>query len=187
VHIRLPIFIMVKHVRLVLICIVFSIFFFSICSFAASQEGGVKEQLKKKGFSEEIINILNPLCQDTLNSIVPSEVIWYATFDRDAKSVTVDFQTKEKAHKSITVVSLKDGGCLNVLNTVVVSIGACKEKAELWIKSFEKHGVKLNIEDEDKQHIYLGASGKLGIKVYLYQMGNLCMQVFRNVESVKLK
>jgi hypothetical protein len=183
-HIRLPIFIMVKHVRLFLIYLVFSIFSFSICSFAAPQEG-VKEQLKKKGFSEEMINILNPLCQENLNRRLPADVIWYATFDHDAKSVTVDFQTKEKAHKSVTVVSLKDGGCLNVLNTIVMTIGACKKESEAWIKSLEKRGVKVNIEDEDKQHIFLGAGGKFGVKVYLYQMGNLCMQVFRNVESIK--
>jgi hypothetical protein len=175
---------MIKHVRLVLICIVCSIFSLSICSFATPQEG-VKEQLIKKGFSEDTINILSPLCQENLNRRLPADVIWYATFDRDAKSVTVDFQTKENAHNSITVVSVKDEGCMVVQQTIFVTKEACKPAAEGWINSLKKRGLNVKIQEENNERIYLGSEGNLGIKVYIYPMGNLCMQVFRNVESIK--
>lgn len=183
-HLRWSIFIVPKYMRFVLICIVFLIHYLTIYSYAGPKEEA-KDQLVKKGFSEEIINILNPLCQENLNRIIPADVTWYTTYDNDAKSVTVDFQTKGKAHKSITVVSLKEGGCLTVNNAIFMTIGTCKGEAESWIDTFKKLKVNLKIEEEDKHRIYLSAGGTLGIKVYLYQMGNLCMQVFRNVESIK--
>jgi hypothetical protein len=152
---------------------------------SAQSPDEIKKELIKKGFSEEVINILNPRAQAKLNSKVPAGVVWYATFDREAKSITVDFQTEEKTHNSITVVSLANGGCMTVQNTIMMSIGTTKIEAERWIALYKKHGVKLKIEEESQQRVYLSAEGNLGVKVYLYPMGNLCMQVFRNVETIK--
>lgn len=152
---------------------------------SAQSPGEIKQQLLKKGLSEEIVNILNPLCQESLNKRLQADVIWYATFDREAKSVTVDFQAESKAHNSITVVSLKNGGCMTVQNTIMMTIGPCKTEAEWWMNSYKKHGIKLKIEEESSQRIHITAEGNLGLKIYFYPMGNLCMQVFRNVETIK--
>lgn len=142
------------------------------------------EQLLKKGFSQEIINLLNPLCQEQLNKKVPEEILWHGTFDRDTKSVTVDFKTKENSHNTVTVVSNRNNGCMTVHQAVIMTTGICKSESKEWINSYKKHGVKVKVEDENKQRIILGTEGNLGIKVHLYQMGNLCMQVFRNVEAL---
>jgi hypothetical protein len=145
----------------------------------------IKNQLIAKGFSEEVINIVNPRCQERLNTRVPEGVTWYATFDRDSRSITVDFRTEKRTHNSITVVSLKENGCTTIQNNVMVTIGTCKEESESWIQSFKKRGIKLKIEEEDQQHVFLSAEGNLGMKVYLYSLGNMCMHVFRNVETIK--
>ncbi len=145
----------------------------------------IKNQLVKKGFSEEVIKLLTPKCQESLNKSVPDGVVWYGAFDRDAKSVTVDFQTKDRAHHSVSVFSLKDGGCTRVQNTLMMTIGPCKAEAERWIEFYKKLGIKIKKEEENEQHIYLGTEGKLGQNVYLYPMSNLCMQVYRSVETVK--
>lgn len=181
---KCPVPVVKGQICLIFIFVVFSVCYLAVHSYAQSPEE-IKKQLIKKGISEEVINILNPRCQESLNMRLPAEVVWYATFDRDAKSVTIDFQTGGKTHNSITVVSLKGGGCMTVHNTVIMTIGACKAEAEWWINSYKKRGVKIKIEEEGQQRIYLSAEGNLGVKVYLYPMGNLCMQVFRNVETVK--
>jgi len=154
-------------------------------SFAESSQGQtVNDQLLKKGFSQDIVNLLNPLCQEQLNKRIPEGVLWYGTFDRDAKSVTADFQTKDKAHTTVTVVSNKNNTCMTVQQAIIMTTGMCKPESEAWINSYKKHGIKMKIEEENKQRIVLSAEGNLGIKIYLYQMGNLCMQVFRNVETL---
>jgi hypothetical protein len=146
----------------------------------------IKNQLLQKGFSEEILNLLNPRCLESLNRSLPKDIVWYATYDRDAKSVTVDFQPGVKAaHNSVTVVSLKDGGCMTVQNTAMMSIGACKIHAEWWIDQVKKRGIKLKIVEENEKHIYLSTEGNLGMKIFLYTAGNLCLEVYRNVEVVK--
>lgn len=181
-HKASPVSLIAKHIYLGLIIII-SLCYLSVYSYAQSPE--VRNQLIKKGVSEEVINILSPLCQENLNRRLPADVIWYATFDRDAKSVTIDFQTGGKTHNSITLVSLKDGGCMTVQNTVIMTTGLCKKEADLWIEDYKKRGVKVKIEEESQQRIYLSTEGNLGVKVYLYPMGNLCMQVFRNFETLK--
>lgn len=145
----------------------------------------VSDELIKKGISGDVVNFLGPLCQESLNRRLPAGVTWHATFDRDAKSVTVDFQTAEKSHNSLTVVSLAGEGCMTVQNNVFVTVKACDEEAEWWTSNYKKKGVDVKVADRDKNHIYLGASGNLGVKIYLYQFGNACMQVFRNAEMVK--
>lgn len=172
-----------RHICFGLILIFFSLCYLSTYSYAQSPD--VKNQLIKKGISEDIINILNPLCKESLNMRLPSDVIWYATFDRDAKSVTIDFQTAGKTHNSITVVSLKDGRCMTVQNTVIMTAEQCKKEADLWMEDYKKRGIKVKIEEENQQRIYLSTEGNLGVNVYLYPMGNLCMQVFRNFETLK--
>lgn len=168
--------------------IILSFCFAADSSGESPQRRTVNDHLLKKGFSQEIINLLNPLCQEQLNKSIPEGVLWYGTFDRDAKSVTVDFQTKEKAHTTVTVVSNRDNGCMTVQQAIIMTTGMCKPESEAWINSYKKHGIKMKIEEENKQRIALSAEGNMGIKVYLYQMGNLCMQVFRNVETLsKLK
>lgn len=139
----------------------------------------------KKGLSEEVLQVLNPRCQESLNARLPSDIIWYATYDRDARSVTIDFQSTGKTHNSITTVSLQNGGCMTIQNTIIMTIGACKGEAEWWINSYKKRGLNLKIEEENQQRIYLSTEGNLGVKIYLYPMRDLCMQVFRNVETVK--
>lgn len=168
--------------------IIFLLCFASYSCGESSNAQNINNHLLKKGFSQEIINLLNPLCREQLNKKVPEEILWHGTFDRDTKSVTVDFQTKENAHNSVTVVSNKNNGCMTVHQAVIMTTGICKSESGEWINSYKKHGVKIKIEDENKRRIILGAEGNLGIKVYLYQMGNICMQVFRNVEVLnKLK
>jgi hypothetical protein len=141
--------------------------------------------LIKKGIPQEVLNLLSPRCQASLNRRLPAEVVWYLTFDRDAKSVTIDFQAAGKSHNSVTVFSLKEGGCMTIHNTIMMTIGPCKAEAQWWVDSYKKRGVKLKIEEESEQRIYMSSEGNLGIKVYLYPVGNLCMQVFRNVETIK--
>jgi hypothetical protein len=152
---------------------------------SAQSSDEIKKELIKKGFSEEVIKILNPRCQQRLNSRLPVGLVWYATFDREAKSITVDFQTGAKTHNSVTVVSLANGGCMTIQNVVIMTIGPCKAEAERWIKTYKDLGVNIKIDEESQQRIYLATEGRLGLRVYLYPMGNLCMQVFRNVETVK--
>lgn len=168
--------------------IIFLLCFASYSCGEPSKAQTINDQLMKKGFSQEIINLLNPLCQEQLNKKVPEEVLWYGTFDRDTNSVTVDFQTKEKAHTTVTVVSNKKNGCMAVQQAVIMTTGMCKSESAEWVNAYKKNGIKMKIEEENKQRIALSAEGNLGIKVYLYQMGNMCMQVFRNVEVlIKLK
>ena len=163
----------------------FFLLIYPVAYSSAQSSEEIKRELIKKGFSEEIIKILNPRCQERLNSRLPVGLVWYATFDREAKSITVDFQTGAKTHNSVTVVSLANGGCMTIQNTIIMTIGPCKAEAERWIDSYKKRGVKFKIEEESQQRIYMSAEGNLGVKVYLYPMGNLCMQVFRNVETGK--
>ncbi len=146
----------------------------------------IKKELLQKGFTEEILNLLTPRCLESLNRSVPKDIVWYATYDRDAKSVTVDFQPGERiSHNSITVVSLKDGGCMTAQNTAMMSIGSCKIHADWWIDQLKKKGIKLKIVEENEKRIYLSAEGNLAIKIFLYTTGNLCMEVHRNIEVVK--
>lgn len=167
------------------LCLIFLPLFCSVMdSFAQSPED-IKKQLIKKGVSQEVINLLNPRCRERLNSRLPSGVTWYATFDRSAKSVTVDFQTAAKAHETVTEVSLSNGGCMTIQNAVLVTVGSCQEEVGRWIESYKKRGVNMKIVEESQQRIYLGTEGHLGIKVFLYPLGDRCMQVFRNVETVK--
>lgn len=152
---------------------------------SAQSPDEIKKQLMKNGVSEEVINLLNPRCQERLNLRLPAEVTWYATFDHEAKSVTVDFQTGAKTHNSVTVVSLANGGCMTIQNSVIMTIGPYKAEAEWWIKTYKNRGINIKIEEESQQRIYLATEGRLGVRVYLYPIGNLCMQVFRNVEVIK--
>jgi hypothetical protein len=146
----------------------------------------IKKELLQKGFTEEILNLLTPRCLESLNRSVPKDIVWYATYDRDAKSVTVDFQPGVKsAHNTITVVSLKEGGCMTVQNNAMMSVGSCKIHKEWWMDQAKKKGIKLKIVEENEKHIYLSAEGNLGIKIFLYTAGNLCMEVSRNVEVIK--
>jgi len=163
----------------------FCLFIFPLDCFSAQSPDQIKKELIQKGFSEEVINILNPRAQERLNSKVPADVVWYATFDREAKSITIDFQAEEKTHNSVTVVSLANGGCLTVQNTILMSIGPCKTEAQRWTDLYKKRGINLKTEEENQQHVYLTAEGNMGVKIFLYPIGNLCMEVFRNVESVK--
>jgi hypothetical protein len=168
------------------------LFFFIISIFCihpdsyAQSAGEIKKQLLKKGFTEEILSLLTPRCLESLNRKLPAETVWYATYDRDAKSVTVDFQTGVKAvHNTLTVVSLKNGGCMTVQDTIIMNVGPCKVEAESWMNLYKKRGIKLKIEEESPKRIYLSTEGNLGIKIFLYTAGNLCMVVYRNVETVK--
>jgi hypothetical protein len=146
----------------------------------------IKKELIQKGFTEEILNLLTPRCLESLNRNMPKDIPWYATYDRDAKSVTVDFKPGVKAaHNSVTVVSMKDGGCMTLQNTATMSIGSCKIHAEWWMDQAKKRGIKLKIVEENEKQIYLSAEGNLSMKIYLYTAGNLCMEVFRNVEVIK--
>jgi hypothetical protein len=169
-------------------CLFFSIIS-SFCihsdSYAQSAEE-IKKQLFKKGFTEEILSLLTPRCLESLNRKLPAETVWYATYDRDAKSVTVDFQTGVKAvHNTLTVVSLKNGGCMTVQDTIIMNVGPCKVEAESWMNLYKKRGITLKIEEESPKRIYLSTEGNLGVKIFLYTAGNLCMVVYRNVETVK--
>ena len=173
-----------KYVFFVLIA--FSLLMYPFDCFSAQSAEEIKKELVTKGFSQEIINLLNPHAQQILNVKVPAGVVWFATFDRESKSVTVDFQAAEKTHHtSVTVVSLPTGGCLAVQNTILIAKGACKEEAARWIDLYNKRGIKLKTEQENKEHIFLTAEGNLGIKIYLYAIGNLSLEVIRNVESMK--
>jgi hypothetical protein len=174
--------------KFIFFCLIsFFLLIYPLDCFSAQSPDQIKKELIKKGFSEEVLNILNPRAQERLNSKVPAGVVWYSTFDRDAKSITVDFQSEEKIyHNSVTVFSLANGGCLTVQNTIIMSTGPLKEEAERWIELYKKRGIKFKTEEESPERIYLSAEGKLGVKIYLYAIGkNLCLQVFRNVESIK--
>ena len=164
---------------------IISLFCFLLEPYAQNTQE-IRKQLLKKGLTEKTLNLLAPRCLEGLNRRVPDDTIWYATFDRDAKSITVDFQTGVKAvHNSVTVVSLKNEGCMTVVNTSIMAIGPCKVEADWWINNYKQRGIKMSIEEESPKRICLGAEGNLGIKIYFYTAGNLCMEVFRNVEIIK--
>ncbi len=173
-----------RQIGVALIFLVLLVCYPHIGSYAQSSEE-IRNQLMKKGVTEEIIKLLTLKSQESLNRRLPDGVIWYATFDRYAKSITIDYQATNKTHNSITVVSLKDGGCMTVQNTVIMTQESCKVEAERWIASYKKRGIKVKKEEESQQRIYLSTEGNVAAKIYLYPMGNLCMQVFRTLETIK--
>lgn len=143
-----------------------------------------KAALSAKGFSEETLGAMNPLCLRSLNQRIPEGAQWYATFDRTTKTLTVDLQTSDKVHHSFLFASMGDDRCEIYHVATYVIEKDFKTEARDWLKTFNESGTEVEVTEETSQRICLVGKGNSGIKLFLYPMGRYTLGIFRNFQAL---
>jgi len=149
--------------------------------------GDARASLLEKGFSEETLEGMNSICLRSLDQRVPEGALWYATFDRDTRTLTVDLQTPDKVHHSFLFASMREDRC-NIYHAAVYVIERdFVTEAKGWYRTLRQKGLEVEVLEETPQRICLVGAGNSGIKVFLYPMGKYTLGIFRDFQALTIK
>jgi len=155
-----------------------------LSTFQGADAEEAKAALLAKGFSEETLGVMNPLCLRSLDQRVPPRALWYATFDRASRTLTVDFQASDKVHHSFLFTSVGEDRCEIYHVAVYVIEKDFKNEARDWLRTFKEKGIEVEVAEETPQRIYVVGRGNSGIKLFLYPMGKYTLGIFRNFQAL---
>ncbi|HBG46622.1 MAG TPA: hypothetical protein DDW94_06475 [Deltaproteobacteria bacterium] len=135
----------------------------------------VKKELEGKGMKKELINNLNNSCLEALDyDFKKGNSYWNTLWNKQSEMALVDFLQGTK-HYSLTLLPMKDGSCQASRTVTAYWTNTCGALAEKYRQNYPAGSINIR----KRENVYAWISSSRGTDIYLYNVPNGCVEVFR--------